>query len=432
MQDQKSKIMNEAFLNSYFHGGSSKFRDGYRIDTMKPELEAILNSLTISDKKGAKEFISNLVVSIFIHDTTYIKTNDLFILFKYFSVNRTLQLLQSNTIKIIDDNGLDIGLLVDANNKKFISFQENCYMYPDHTKAEHFNSSFEYLVFQANKAPIPVEIKNALLYNVERKTIFFDIDEIIEKIKKEMDYDLLNKNITDYLNINPNQLEETEMEKIGGLFSLARDNQAMLYSAILKTDNLICEANSFRNYQKKISNTNIIESNKSIDSYNYIANKVGVPDFTDLILNETITFNEFLDLRARKGASKFRLWLSQLQFDKESAIEDLLHEIPGNKKKDKVIKALRWAFSNAIGILEPISGITVSAIDSFIIDKLITGWNPNIYLNENLKIHLEKKISEKENIDKSLQIEKYFGKIGRNDKCPCNSGFKFKNCCGKI
>ena len=25
-----------------------------------------------------------------------------------------------------------------------------------------------------------------------------------------------------------------------------------------------------------------------------------------------------------------------------------------------------------------------------------------------------------------------FSKVGRNDKCPCGSGKKFKNCCGKI
>ena len=190
--------MNEAFLNSYFHGGSSKFRDGYRINSMTPELHGLLQALTISDETGAKEFISNLLVSVFIHDVTYIKTNHLYILFKYFSVNKTLQLLQSDTIKLVDDNGLDIGILIDAKDKKFISFLENSYMYPDHKKAEHFASSFEYFCFQINKSPVPNHLKNAILYNVEKRTTKFEIDNIIEKIKKELDYDLL-KNVTNDL-----------------------------------------------------------------------------------------------------------------------------------------------------------------------------------------------------------------------------------------
>lgn len=382
--------MNESFLNSYFHGGSSKFRDGYRINTMNPELSALINSLTISSEVRAKEFIRNLIVSIFIHDVTYIKTNDLFLLFKYFSVNRALELLMTDTIKIVDDNGLDISLLKDGNGKKFLSFNENCYMYPNNQKAEHFNSSFEYLEFQTNKSPLPNEIKNTLLYLVEKKTIKFDIDEMIGKIKKEMDYDLSKQEITDYLNLNPEKLEDTKNEHIDGLFNLARDNQTLLYTAMLKTDNLICESNFFENYRIKIQNKVVSENNRSINSYNYLANKFGVPDFTDLILNDVITLEQFLDLRTKKGASKFREWLNQLSFDKENAIEDLLNNISGKKNKNNIISTLRWAFTNAIGIVEPISGIVASTVDSFIIDKLISGWSPNLYLNENLKSEIEK------------------------------------------
>ena len=27
---------------------------------------------------------------------------------------------------------------------------------------------------------------------------------------------------------------------------------------------------------------------------------------------------------------------------------------------------------------------------------------------------------------------KTWGKVGRNEKCPCGSGKKYKNCCGKL
>lgn len=30
---------------------------------------------------------------------------------------------------------------------------------------------------------------------------------------------------------------------------------------------------------------------------------------------------------------------------------------------------------------------------------------------------------------KNLRIEKYGHKVGRNEKCPCGSGKKYKSCC---
>lgn len=422
--------MNDAFINSYFHGGSSKFRDGYRITQMTPELTGCLDTLTMSDRIGANEFIRNLLISVFIHNTTYIKTTDLFILFKYLSVDRALRLIQSDTIRLVDDNGLDTGLLIDSENKKFIGFFENSYMYPDKKKAEHFDSSFNYLTFQVDKAPIPKEIKSALLYNVERRTILFDVDKTIEKIKKELDYDFLNGNITNILGCKEN-IENIKDENIDKVFRLVKSNQGLLYSAILDADNLICEANSSYDFENKFKDLYNVSTNQGVDSFNYLTSKFGVPDFTDLILNDIITIDEFLELRQKRGSAKFRDWFYQNDHNKEKAIESLLLENSNLKNKNRILTFLRWSFSNAIGVIEPISGTIYSAVDTFVLDKLLTGWNPNLYLNKTLGAHLNKKVAERNTIKIQEQKTKYFGKIGRNDKCPCQSGKKYKQCCGK-
>ena len=41
-------------------------------------------------------------------------------------------------------------------------------------------------------------------------------------------------------------------------------------------------------------------------------------------------------------------------------------------------------------------------------------------------------IKENENIKEKEKVNKTGAKIGRNDKCPCGSGKKFKHCCGSI
>ena len=75
--------MNNAFINSYFFYGSV-YGQSYLDEFTKPNNphDGILNYIKLDDKKGCNEFLKNLITSIFIHENTYIKTCDLFILFK--------------------------------------------------------------------------------------------------------------------------------------------------------------------------------------------------------------------------------------------------------------------------------------------------------------------------------------------------------------
>jgi len=51
----------------------------------------------------------------------------------------------------------------------------------------------------------------------------------------------------------------------------------------------------------------------------------------------------------------------------------------------------------------------------------------------NLNIVINNQEKEKENEDKEItSIDKSEKKIGRNEKCPCGSGKKFKHCHGNI
>ena len=47
----------------------------------------------------------------------------------------------------------------------------------------------------------------------------------------------------------------------------------------------------------------------------------------------------------------------------------------------------------------------------------------------NLNIVIEK---EKEKTDNPVEIPHDNKKVGRNEKCPCGSGKKYKHCCGSV
>lgn len=373
----------------------------------------------------------NLLISIFIHETTFIKTTDLFLLFKYLSVDRALRLLQSEAIQLVDDNGLDTGLIIDSDNKKFIGFFENSYMYPDLKQAEHFNRSFDYLSFQVSKAPLPQRMKSVLLFNVEKRSHLLNVDETIEKIKKELDYDFSNKNVTQFLGIDKCTIENVKSDDLDKVFRLVKSNQGLLYSALLKSENLICEANASNDLKLKFSELFRVKQNQSVDSYHVLANSFGIPDFTDLVLQNILSIDEYLKLRQKRGAEKFRDWLFELNLNQEKAIEFLLRDASSSSNKSTLLKFLRWSFSNGISALEPITGVIYSAADTFVLDKLFNGWSPNLYLNNSLSTYLNKKVRNNEKKKSQATKEKYFGKIGRNEKCPCQSEKKYKYCCGK-
>ena len=44
---------------------------------------------------------------------------------------------------------------------------------------------------------------------------------------------------------------------------------------------------------------------------------------------------------------------------------------------------------------------------------------------------VEKPLATNEGKEKAKKQPKTVAKIGRNDKCPCGSGKKYKQCCGK-
>jgi len=81
------------------------------------------------------------------------------------------------------------------------------------------------------------------------------------------------------------------------------------------------------------------------------------------------------------------------------------------------------------GIIEPITGIASSYSNSFIADKFLKGYHPNLFLDNVLRKNIiAKQKSHKTKLTTQV-IRKRKTKIGRNDPCICGSGKKYKRCC---
>ena len=97
-----------------------------------------------------------------------------------------------------------------------------------------------------------------------------------------------------------------------------------------------------------------------------------------------------------------------------------------------LVKVARYITPLVIGIQSPILGSVITGIDSFIISKMLKGWHPIFFLDDRLSKKVNNVIDIHNKKEKRKKIEALSGhKIDKDDLCPCNSGKKFKDCCGK-
>jgi len=85
-----------------------------------------------------------------------------------------------------------------------------------------------------------------------------------------------------------------------------------------------------------------------------------------------------------------------------------------------------------IGIKYTAVGAVLSFMDSFILDSIIKGWSPNLFLDGKLKKMIDSNIAKYDKEEKSRLIKKYFPNLVYGDACPCKSGKLYGKCCGRI
>ena len=115
-----------------------------------------------------------------------------------------------------------------------------------------------------------------------------------------------------------------------------------------------------------------------------------------------------------------RIFLQVIDFSWRSHLQYLeqLRQVIGLRsygQKDPLSEFKKEAFALFEGLLEKIK-----------IDVIKFLLNLNVVLTQNKE--KERDVQDKNELDN--KIEKKEPKIGRNDKCPCNSGKKYKYCCG--
>lgn len=109
----------------------------------------------------------------------------------------------------------------------------------------------------------------------------------------------------------------------------------------------------------------------------------GSPSVAETINRGDRSFQEFFELLS--SAQKFKHWIKSKSPDESlvaAYVEDItaigwLSRVPG--------KVLRYVIGAAVGAINPVASLALSAGDSFFLERLTSGWRPNHFIASHVK-----------------------------------------------
>lgn len=114
--------------------------------------------------------------------------------------------------------------------------------------------------------------------------------------------------------------------------------------------------------------------------------EVVIPDtksVAEVIDSGERSFSEFLILLDK--ASRFKIWAKGINPD-EGLVRSYMQEVSSEGWMQRTPqKTMRYVISTAVGATHPVIGLIAGFTDTFLLDKLLSGWKPNHFINTRLK-----------------------------------------------
>ncbi|WP_438393629.1 hypothetical protein [Caballeronia sp. DA-9] len=106
------------------------------------------------------------------------------------------------------------------------------------------------------------------------------------------------------------------------------------------------------------------------------------PSLAECIDSGERSFDEFLQLLS--SASRFKNWITSVNID-ENLVSAYMKAILSEDQVQGIKgKTLRYALTTGAGFMNPVVGVLTSLADTFLIEKLLSGWRPNHFVAKKL------------------------------------------------
>lgn len=366
-------------------------------------------------KEKNEKVISNILLAILLFDNTYLFFRDYMQLFSFLNTKDILTILEHKIIKIIPDGNILPSISFDS-PRRFETFSANISQQFDFIESTLKGENHKF------KKDIIQYSENAVI------DISLTPNKVGSLIRDELACDLINMNVRSGLKIESSSIDQLEEIDVLKILRIANICKNLIYQSVIGATCNEIDGYSNIYMSNKVNFTSYMPQPSVLDNFFSLLKMKGVPDFYYLYKNNIVSLDDVLELRDNINGKVFREWYYQSNYNQEELLRLLLNS---KKKFGFGIDLLKWIYPKIIGVFSPVAGIAASAVDSFLITKLIAGWKPQLFLDEVLKKRIDNNVVIYEQSKRREMLVKRYGSVGRNAQCPCQSGKKYKNCCGK-
>lgn len=228
------------------------------------------------------------------------------------------------------------------------------------------------------------DLTNGALIHESLKSLVSLQDDVrleIEVRKMSDDHWRVDTNLASILNINENQthrLVERALLNLAGLEHRLYEMRDFDSLVGFHSDN---EFNLFK--QKVRTVADMANQNKINENFARIIELSGLPDFDEILQSGRFNFDKLIKIRESRECKEFRTWLWSLNNSTDDEIKVRLSSLnskAGNFFNTTLGKTIRLGATTLAGIVPP-AGLALSAIDSFLLDKVFKQDGATAFIN---------------------------------------------------
>lgn len=220
--------------------------------------------------------------------------------------------------------------------------------------------------------------------------------------------------------------EKRESPEIWSVLHAAFENYVLGLSTDIEVEEIAGDGSTLALIKAKGQRVGLDLEGKN--AFSRIQEISGIPDIGDAFSKGSFTPDQLLDLRESKHSQAFRDWFCSERPSEtaQQIVERYVDSIGKPGLIDSLpIKTLRFGVTTGTGLLDPVTGMICSAVDSFLLSKWFPGKSPKLFIKH------AKAVTTRSDADSPrIQKPKMSGR-DRNRPCSCGSGKKFKKCCGR-
>jgi len=389
----------------------------------KHQVDLIIGFQQFELQQRKKEIVNDFINALLLNDQIFIYSYDIFFLIDCFKISELRKLVEKDILKIIY---ADLGSAYLTGIRNNLNFDFGSY-----ESFEKYIGGVENKLIKKSHNQSLNQAENDFLARVESTPHKIDKQVLIDRISSETKNDLKNTNITKPKMIKTKALNSVLNQDAIQVLAIAYSNRALILGGELEIESIHLDNDAKGIMNAKLGPTffkKIFKGADKIEIFKDINDMKGLPNLGELYLSNIISLDDIFKIRESIDGKVFRIWYDSKEYDKEKTLKHIINSVD-SKLSGIISKHIRWIVPVVAGIIEPITGIASSYSNSFIADKFLKGYHPNLFLDNVLRKNiLAKQKSHKTKLTTQV-IRKRKTKIGRNDPCICGSGKKYKRCC---